>query len=128
MRTKVVGLLLAPVSPTGLEALPEHCALWITSGKHMQPTFACARALSFDITELFPQGVTTTEWLFNHLDSVGQHHNEYSQQPPYNSLLVFGVTLTPAVALFLKPFGFVAPRAEAFGFSAIKQLNECSAN
>jgi hypothetical protein len=71
-------------------------------------------------TELFPRGETCEEWLFNHLDSLDQHHNDASQHPGYSTLVVHGVTHTPAIGLFIEQFGFVASKSEAFGFSATK--------
>jgi hypothetical protein len=118
--SSVVTLLLAPAARQQLDVLPPQSAVWIASSSHMHATLACARALELEVTELFPRGDTCEEWLFNHLDSLDQHHNDYSQQPGYSTLLVYGVTHTPAIALFLEQFGFVASKSEPFGFSATK--------
>jgi len=120
MSSLSVAVVLAPSSKSELRAIPHGTPTWIASTPELQSTIALARRLGLTVTELFPNGTSAWEWLSNHLDSVDQHHNEFSQDPPYSKLLVFGVKLSAAVEPLLSPFGFSSATAEAYGFSAIK--------
>jgi len=86
----------------------------------MRTTLEAAENAKLLVTQLFPNGATPMEWLFNHLDSVDQHHNEFSQTPPYSELLVFGVPLSASLQPLLQEFGFVISWPEPFGFGASK--------
>jgi len=86
----------------------------------MQSTLAAAKRAGLLVTELYPNGSSPDHWLFNHLDSVDQHHNEFSQKPGYTELLVFGVPISPTITELLQEFGFVSSASESFGFSASK--------
>lgn len=122
-----VAIVLAPSSESELRAIPSGSPTWIASTPKLQPTIALARRLGLPVTELFPNGASAWEWLSNHLDSVDQHHNEFSQEPPYSKLLVFGVQLSAAVGPLLAPFGFSLTTAEPYGFSALKSAASSSA-
>jgi hypothetical protein len=79
---------------------------------------AIQSGLSF--TLLFANGETTEEWCLNHLDSVDQHHNEYSHKPGYSVLRVVGTPLTPRIETYLPEFGFVKWQSTSNGFYAYK--------
>src|SRR5688500_14171624 len=101
MSSDVVAIVLAPASETALRSIPLGAPTWMASTPEMQPTVLLAKHIGLSVTELFPNGASPTQWLLNHLDSVDQHHNEFSQTRPYTKLLVFGVPLSPALASFL---------------------------
>jgi hypothetical protein len=127
MSSLSVAVVLAPSSESELLAIPSGAPTWIASAPELESTITLAKQLGLPVTELVPNGKSALEWLFNHLDSVDQHHNEFSQDPPYSKLLVFGVHLSAAVDALLSPFGFSVTMAESYGFSAIKYAARTSA-
>ena len=74
--------------------------------------------LSF--TVLSVNGESPEDWLVNHIDSVDQHHNEFSQRPGYSSLRVVGASLSPRVESCLREFGFIRFEQNSGGFCAHK--------
>ena len=124
MQSLVVALILAPAAESSLRVLPPGTPAWVASTPEMQVTLAAARRAELLITELHPNGTSPTQWFSNHLDSVDQHHNEFSQTPPYTTLLVFGLPLSPSLVPLLQEFGFVSTSPEPFGFSASKVLHK----
>ena len=120
MQPVVVALVLAPSSEETLRRLPIETPVWIASTPEMQATIEAAENAKLQITLLYPNGTTPTQWLVNHLDSVDQHHNELSQMPPYSKLLVFGVAHSSSLLPLLQEFGFVIAWPESFGFGASK--------
>jgi hypothetical protein len=124
MSTASVAIVLSPCSEAELCAIPLRTPSWIVAKPEFQSTIRSANKLGLVVTELFPNGNCPVEWLYNHLDSVDQHHNDFSQDPPYARLLVFGVRLSPDLEPFLSTFGFGLTREEPFGFSAFKTLPE----
>ena len=115
-----VALVLAPTSESALRELPVGTPAWVASTPEMQATLAAARRSELAVTELFPNGASPTQWLHNHLDSLDQHHNEFSQTPAYTELLVFGVEHAPELMPLLTEFGFVSATPRPFGFAASK--------
>jgi hypothetical protein len=79
---------------------------------------AAQNGLSF--TVLYVNGKTSEEWCLNHLDTVDQHHNEYSQKPGYSVLHVVGTPLTPRIEAYLPEFGFIKYHSTTDGFYAYK--------
>ena len=124
MQSLIVALVLAPTDESSLRALPPGTPAWVAFTPEMQVTLAVAKRAELLITELHPNGATPTQWLSNHLDSVDQHHNEFSQNPPYTTLLVFGLPLSPTFEPLLREFGFMSSSPEPFGFSASKVLHK----
>ena len=120
MQSVVVALILAPSSEDTLRRLPVGTPTWIASTPEMQTTMEAAESAKLQITQLYPNGTMPMQWLVNHLDSVDQHHNEFSQTPPYSELLVFGVPHSPSLLPLLNEFGFVIAWPEPFGFGASK--------
>lgn len=120
MASATVAMVLAPVSASELQALPAGTPAWVACAPEMQATLAAAEAVGLRITRLSPNGNTPLAWLANHLDSVDQHHNEFSQTPPYTTLAVLGLSLSPAVEAILREFGFVSAAPSGFGFTATK--------
>jgi hypothetical protein len=120
MQSSAVALVLAPASESTLRSLAAGTTAWIASTPEMQPTIAAAKRAGLLVTELHPHGSSPAQWLVNHLDSVDQHHNEFSQNPGYTELLVFGVPMSPSLTPLLQEFGFVSSSAESFGFCASK--------
>ncbi len=124
MQSSAVALVLAPASESTLRTLTPGTPAWVVSTPEMQSTLAAAKRAELLVTELFPNGSSPDQWLFNHLDSLDQHHNEFSQRPGYTELLVFGVTISPSIMELLQEFNFVHSAPEAFGFSASKLQSE----
>ena len=124
MQSLVVALILTPTTESSLRVIPPGTPTWVASTPEMQVTVAAAKRAELLITKLLPNGTSPTQWLFNHLDSLDQHHNEFSQSPPYTTLLLFGLPLLPSLAPLLQEFGFVSSSPETFGFSASKVLHK----
>ena len=120
MPVTAVALILKPVAESLLKQLPPLTATWIASNPEMQSTIAAAHSMGLEVTELFPNGDTPAQWLSNHLDSLDQHYNQFSQQPPYSQLLVFGVSHSPSLLQFLSEFGFKTSHPTPFGFIVSK--------
>jgi hypothetical protein len=126
MSHPTVAMVLAPITHEALSAVPHGSPAWIASTPEMRNTVRAATAIGLVVTELVTNGDASREWLFNHLDSVDQHHNEFSQQPPYSELLVFGVASSAEIESWLQQFGFCEVQSEPFGFSARKQTSSAS--
>jgi hypothetical protein len=120
MQSSAVALVLAPASESTLRHLAPGTPAWVASTPEMQSTLAAAKSAELVVTELYPNGSSPDQWLFNHLDSVDQHHNEFSQNPGYSELIVFGLPISPSITKLLQEFGFVHSASEPFGFSASK--------
>lgn len=58
------------------------------------------------VISLTTNGPTAEAWLLNHIDTIDQHHNEFSQAPPYRHLQVIGGSLTSRVEAWFREFGF----------------------
>ncbi len=122
MPSIAIAMVLAPTDESWLHTLPIGIPAWVASTPQMQPTLEAAKRVGLVVTELFPNGTSPTEWLQNHLDSLDQHHNEFSQSQPYTELWVFGVEHTPDLTPFLAEFGFASSTPTAFGFLASKDV------
>lgn len=122
MPSIVVAMVLAPTSEFSLRTLPIGIPAWVASTPQMQSTVVAAKSAGLAVTELSPNGTSPTEWLQNHLDSLDQHHNEFSQAQPYTELWVFGVEHTPDLFPFLAEFGFSSSAPTEFGFLACKEV------
>ena len=120
MASATVALVLAPASASELQAFPAGTPAWVACTPEMQATLAAATAAGLRVTKLSPNGDTPLAWLANHLDSVDQHHNEFSQTPPYTTLAVLGLSLSQSVEPILREFGFVSAAPSASGFTASK--------
>ena len=94
--------------------------LWIASVPPMTGTVALAKSSGYCVTELTPNGPTPSAWLFNHLDTVDQHHNEFSQDPAYAELLVLGLAYESAFDALLSEFDLHLAAQFPWGFSALK--------
>ena len=67
-----------------------------------------------------PADKTPEDWLLGVLDSVEEHHSEYSQTPPYSILRVIGTVLTPRIRERLESYHFVKFEDLPEGFVAHK--------
>ena len=63
---------------------------------------------------------TPEDWLLGVLDTVEEHHGEYSQTPPYSILRVTGTALTPLIRERLESYHFVKFEDLPEGFAAHK--------
>jgi hypothetical protein len=106
----------------GDEALlvAEGCPVWAVSSPTNEATSKRARAAGLSFTLLTASGATREEWLINHIDSLDQHHNEFSQTPGYKALRVVGTPATQRVQEWFGEFGFTTFNAESNGFVAHK--------
>jgi hypothetical protein len=64
--------------------------------------------------------LTAETWLVNVLSAIDLHHGEYSRDPPYSAVEVFGASLTPAIKTTLGQFGLVNFAERPGGFIATK--------
>jgi hypothetical protein len=60
------------------------------------------------------------------LQTVEDHHNEYTQVGPYDELVVFGLRLTQEVRAECEEFGFDLFEETDQGFKAIRSSNQAS--
>ena len=128
MQSSAVAVVLVPTNESTLRQLAPGTPAWVASTPEMQSTLAAARRAELLVTELYPSGSSPDQWLFNHLDSVDQHHNEFSQKPGYTELFVFGVQISASITPLLQEFGFVSSAPESFGFSASKLQSKCKSS
>jgi len=96
------------------------CPIWAVSSPANLLAADHARKNGRSFTVLTVKGDTPEVWLMNHIDSVDQHYNEFSQRPGYSVLRVVGVSLSPQVQSYLGEFGFVHFNSEPEGFCARK--------
>ena len=124
MSGSTVALVLVPGRERDLQSLPSGTPVWVASVEAMKSTLAAANASGLLVTELIPNGEGPLQWIHNHLDSLDQHHNEFSGDVPgpYRRLLVFGLAPSTDLDALLGVFGFAPASPEPYGFSAVKQL------
>lgn len=120
MSPKSVAFVLGPVDAHALSQMPKGTPLWIVSTPEMASSVALAKNTGLPVTELFPNGTSPDQWFLHHLDTVDQHHNDFSQSPGYTQLLVLGLALTSSLQEFASQFGFQVFRSAALGFVASK--------
>jgi len=64
---------------------------------------------------------TPETWLSNVLGDVDLHHGQYSHNPPYSAVEVFGATLTPEVREAFAEFGLIDFVQRPGGFVAARR-------
>ena len=94
--------------------------VWAVSSPANLAAAETARHVGLSFTVLKVNGASPEDWLVNHIDSVDQHHNEFSQRSAYSLLRVVGASLSPRVQSCLQEFGFVRFEAEPRSFCAYK--------
>jgi hypothetical protein len=121
MLAPVVAIALAPVAhDSPLFGLAPGTPAWIAETPDMEATIAFAKSAKLSITVFTPRGASRQQWLINHIDTIDLHHNQSSQFPPYNFIMVFGLPYSPALEPALQENGFVRSKPEPFGFTASK--------
>jgi hypothetical protein len=117
----LVTFVLDRDSGDSLFQLAQEGPVWAVNSPANSDAASKARAAGSSITLLFVNGKTSEEWFLKHLDSVDQHHNEYSQKPGYSVLKVIGMPLTPRIEAYLPEFGFIKCELTQEGFNAYKR-------
>jgi hypothetical protein len=69
---------------------------------------------------IFPRAESPEETLLNGLESIDQHHNAYSADPPYTILQIFGTVLTARIEAESRRYGFDSFSDMADGFRATR--------
>jgi len=129
----IVHVIVAPDYGERLRGLPADEAAWVadTPTNHgvINSLWRSSPAEPYrgyltGITSFKVAADTTPEdWLLGILNSVEDHHGEYSQTPPYSTLRVIGTVLTPRIRAQLESYGFVKFEDLRDGFIAHKSAD-----
>ena len=65
-------------------------------------------------------GDDVAEWCRNILPQVDLHHGEYFQSPAFDSIEVFGATVTPDLRDAFSTYGFTISSERPDGFRAVR--------
>jgi hypothetical protein len=126
----IVHVIVAPDYGERLRDLPHDEAVWVADTSTNHPVIESIWAtLSGDPNRGYLVGITSfnvptdttpEDWLLGVLDTVEDHHCEYSQTPPYSTLRVIGTLLTPRIRERLESYHFVTFEDLPEGFVAHK--------
>lgn len=126
----IVHVIVAADYGERLRGLPACEAVWVADTSTNHPVIKSIWASSPGETSRgFLTGITSfqvaadktpEDWLLGVLDSVEDHHSEYSQTPPYSTLRVIGTVLTPRLREGLESYDFVKFEDLPDGFVAYK--------
>jgi hypothetical protein len=72
------------------------------------------------VTTFIQHGADRESWCDAILDSVDEHHNNYSRDPGYSILEVYGTPLTERLRAVFVEFGFSIFTPTDYGFCAYK--------
>jgi hypothetical protein len=72
------------------------------------------------ITTFTPHGAGPDDWCISVIDELDLHHNNYSHDPGYTVLEVYGVTLSAQIRESFEEYGFVRFDEIVNGFIARK--------
>ncbi|MGH7952838.1 MAG: hypothetical protein ACREFE_13100 [Limisphaerales bacterium] len=113
-----------------MRSLPADEAAWVADTSTNHPVIKSIWAsYPSEPYRGYPSGITSfqvaedetpEDWLLGVLDSVEEHHGEYSQTPPYSVLRVVGTVLSPRVRAELESYDFVTFEELSDGFVAHK--------
>lgn len=123
MKTEVALVLDADFS-TKLQSIALQMPVWIVHSTVNTVIVKELRSqnISYQLTEFFPEQLESKADLFHKIVySLDEHHNELSQDPPYNTLLVYGLDLEAIDENVLKELGFCQLQKTEFGFIARKE-------
>jgi len=121
-----VRVVLDPDFGERLAELPDHEPVWVVNSAANTPT---AKRLQAERGGAHLYGVTTftpytdgspERHLLAMLDTVDLHHGEYSADPPYSEVKVYGVGLSQAVERVFRDLGFTLFHATPDGFVAAR--------
>ena len=126
----IVHVIVAADYGERLRSLPADEAAWVADTFTNQPVIKSIWA-SYPAERYrgYPTGITSfqvasdktpEDWLLGVLDSIEDHHSEYSQTPPYSILRVIGTMLSSRVRTELEGYGFVKFEDLSDGFVAHK--------
>ena len=126
----IVHVIVDPDYGEGLRGLPADGPAWVADTSTNHPVIKSIwtsnpaepdRGFLTGITSFQVAADKTPEdWLLGVLDSVEEHHSEYSQTPPYSILRVIGTVLTPGIRAQLENYDFVKFEDLPDGFVAHK--------
>ena len=126
----IVHVIVAPDYGEGLRGLPADEAAWVADTPTNHGVInSIWRSNPAKPSRGYLTGITSfkvaadkipEDWLRGVLNSVEEHHGEYSQTPPYSILRVVGTVLTPRIRAQLESYGFVKFEDFRDGFVAHK--------
>jgi hypothetical protein len=129
---------------TELETLSRAMHVWICSSpfnkESAQRIWRAAQESESEVTILdegsdLESGVTTfdvsptanaEEIVIGILSTVDEHHSEYSHDPPWSILEVYGVHLTPGLKVALGEFGVTEYEARINGFTCRRAVRSAA--
>jgi len=122
--SRTVAFVLDPRIGIALKRLATRMPVWLVASSEnlraIEKVEGCPR-VRCDVTPVYVNGNGAEEWLVNHVDTVDQHHNQFSQDPPYDTLEVVGCVLTERVRDTLSGLGFRNFASRKGGFVASKR-------
>ena len=130
MQPYAVALVLDPEFGKAMEPLAKSLHVWAVGS----PT---NRAIANELWKRGPQpyeynnesGITPFDfepgsdresWCRKILDTIDQHHDEWSHDPPYTVLLVYGLRIAESLKPSFAELGFTRFEETDYGFRAIK--------
>ena len=126
----IVHVIVAPDYGERLRSLPAGEAAWVADTSTNHPVIKSIRASTpVEPNRGYLTGITSfqvaidrtpEDWLLGVMNSVEDHHSEYSQTPPYSILRVIGTVLTPRIRERLVSYHFVKFEDLPEGFVAHK--------
>jgi hypothetical protein len=119
-----VWLVVDPEFGERLARLPEREPVWVIDSKKNTEVAKRLRMERVNPTHL--EGITTftpftygaDQQVLRILDTIDLHHGEYSADPPYSVVEVYGSPLTEAIERAFRGLGFVDFRPTSNGFIA----------
>lgn len=123
MKTEI-ALVLDTDFATELKRLALQMPVWIVKSPINSVVVKELRLQSdnYQLTEFFSEQFESKANSFHKIIyTLDEHHNELSQEPPYNTLLVYGLDLDTIDENELKELGFFQFQKTAYGFIARKE-------
>ena len=91
-----VAIVVDPDFGDRLVSLAKEMPVWIADTPNNRPVVESLWSRhDSNVTTFQVVGTDAAEWCRNIIGQIHLHHGEYSQSPPYNSVEVFGVGVTP---------------------------------
>lgn len=122
MKTEVALVLDADFTKK-LQSLALQMPVWIVNSPINTVIVKALRAQnsSYQLTEFFTDQFESKADSFHKIvDTVDEHHNELSQFPPYDTLLVYGLDIEDIDNNVLINLGFLQFQKTEYGFIARK--------
>jgi len=119
-----VALILDTDFTKDLQKLASEMPVWIVKSHNNAVMVKELRlqSNSYQLTEVFSEQLESNSNVFYRIiDTLDEHHNEVSQDPPYNTLLVYGLDLEAIDINILRELGFIKFQKTEYGFIAIKE-------